>query len=58
MAADQDVPHTIDLRGQDDLLYIPIGFVEYGGRGAVREVCELILSAQGALDAALERYLA
>jgi 3-deoxy-D-manno-octulosonate 8-phosphate phosphatase (KDO 8-P phosphatase) len=28
------------------------------GRGAVREVCELILSAQGALDAALERYLA
>jgi 3-deoxy-D-manno-octulosonate 8-phosphate phosphatase (KDO 8-P phosphatase) len=27
------------------------------GRGAVREVCELILSAQGALDAALGRYL-
>ena len=28
-----------------------------GGRGAVREVCELILQAQGKLDAALERYL-
>jgi 3-deoxy-D-manno-octulosonate 8-phosphate phosphatase (KDO 8-P phosphatase) len=28
------------------------------GRGAVREVCELILSAQDALDAAVGRYLA
>jgi 3-deoxy-D-manno-octulosonate 8-phosphate phosphatase (KDO 8-P phosphatase) len=28
-----------------------------GGQGAVREVCELILSAQGKLDAALARYL-
>ena len=27
------------------------------GRGAVREVCELILAAQGALDAAVGRYL-
>ena len=29
-----------------------------GGRGAVREVCELILTAQGALAAAVGRYLA
>ena len=28
------------------------------GRGAVREVCELVLSARGALEAAVERYLA
>ena len=28
-----------------------------GGRGAVREVCELLLRAQGALPQALERYL-
>jgi 3-deoxy-D-manno-octulosonate 8-phosphate phosphatase (KDO 8-P phosphatase) len=28
-----------------------------GGRGAVRDVCELILQAQGALDAALAHYL-
>jgi 3-deoxy-D-manno-octulosonate 8-phosphate phosphatase (KDO 8-P phosphatase) len=28
-----------------------------GGRGAVREVCDLILAAQGRLDAAVERYL-
>ncbi|MCC6611456.1 MAG: phenylphosphate carboxylase subunit delta [Burkholderiales bacterium] len=28
-----------------------------GGRGAVREVCELVLAAQGNLDAALRRYL-
>jgi len=28
-----------------------------GGRGAVREVCELILAAQGNLDRALEPYL-
>jgi 3-deoxy-D-manno-octulosonate 8-phosphate phosphatase (KDO 8-P phosphatase) len=28
-----------------------------GGRGAVREVCDLILRAQGALDAAVARYL-
>ncbi|MSQ19447.1 MAG: HAD family hydrolase [Betaproteobacteria bacterium] len=28
-----------------------------GGRGAVREVCERILAAQGKLDAALARYL-
>jgi len=28
-----------------------------GGRGAVREACELILAAQGRLDQALERYL-
>ncbi len=29
-----------------------------GGRGAVREVCELILEARGALDAALAPWLA
>lgn len=28
-----------------------------GGQGAVREICELILSAQGLLDSALRRYL-
>jgi 3-deoxy-D-manno-octulosonate 8-phosphate phosphatase (KDO 8-P phosphatase) len=28
-----------------------------GGRGAVREVCELILEAQGALEAQLAPYL-
>jgi 3-deoxy-D-manno-octulosonate 8-phosphate phosphatase (KDO 8-P phosphatase) len=28
-----------------------------GGRGAVREVCELILRARGALDAAVAEYL-
>lgn len=28
-----------------------------GGEGAVRELCDLILSAQGKLDAALEPYL-
>lgn len=28
------------------------------GRGAVREVCEYILAAQGRLDALLARYLA
>lgn len=28
-----------------------------GGRGAVREVCEMILAAQDKLDRALERYL-
>jgi 3-deoxy-D-manno-octulosonate 8-phosphate phosphatase (KDO 8-P phosphatase) len=28
------------------------------GRGAVREVCELILAARGALDAAVGKYLA
>lgn len=28
-----------------------------GGRGAAREVCELVLRAQGRLDAALARYL-
>jgi 3-deoxy-D-manno-octulosonate 8-phosphate phosphatase (KDO 8-P phosphatase) len=28
-----------------------------GGRGAVREVCELVLASQGNLDAALQRYL-
>lgn len=28
-----------------------------GGHGAVREVCELIMSAQGSLDAQLARYL-
>lgn len=28
-----------------------------GGRGAVREVCEFLLSAQNKLDAALARYL-
>jgi len=30
---------------------------EPGGKGAVREVCELILDAQGKLDAALAPYL-
>ncbi len=29
-----------------------------GGRGAVREVCELIMRAQGTLDARLQAYLA
>jgi 3-deoxy-D-manno-octulosonate 8-phosphate phosphatase (KDO 8-P phosphatase) len=29
-----------------------------GGRGAVREVCEVILAARGALDGAVGRYLA
>jgi 3-deoxy-D-manno-octulosonate 8-phosphate phosphatase (KDO 8-P phosphatase) len=29
-----------------------------GGRGAVRELCEFVLEAQGNLDAALGRYLA
>ena len=29
-----------------------------GGHGAVREVCEILLAAQGKLDAALARYLA
>jgi 3-deoxy-D-manno-octulosonate 8-phosphate phosphatase (KDO 8-P phosphatase) len=29
-----------------------------GGRGAVREICEFVLEAQGKLDAALGRYLA
>jgi len=29
-----------------------------GGSGAVREVCDLILKAQGSLDSALARYLA
>ncbi|MCI0400327.1 MAG: 3-deoxy-manno-octulosonate-8-phosphatase KdsC [Gammaproteobacteria bacterium] len=28
-----------------------------GGRGAAREVCELIMEAQGALDTQLQRYL-
>jgi 3-deoxy-D-manno-octulosonate 8-phosphate phosphatase (KDO 8-P phosphatase) len=28
-----------------------------GGRGAVRELCEFILNAQGTLDRALARYL-
>lgn len=28
-----------------------------GGRGAVREFCELIMHAQGTLDAALKKYL-
>lgn len=28
-----------------------------GGRGAVRELCDLILNAQGKMDIALERYL-
>lgn len=30
----------------------------HGGRGAVREVCDLILTAQNKLDAALEKFLA
>jgi len=30
----------------------------FGGRGAVREFAEVVLHAQGALDAALARYLA
>ncbi|MGE8358311.1 MAG: phenylphosphate carboxylase subunit delta, partial [Microvirgula sp.] len=29
----------------------------HGGHGAVREVCELIMQAQGTLDAALAPYL-
>ena len=31
---------------------------DVAGRGAVREVCELILSARGSLEAAIQRYLA
>jgi 3-deoxy-D-manno-octulosonate 8-phosphate phosphatase (KDO 8-P phosphatase) len=31
--------------------------VAFGGRGAVREVCELILASQGLIDAALARHL-
>lgn len=31
--------------------------VAFGGRGAAREVCELILSAQGLLEHALRRHL-
>ena len=30
----------------------------HGGRGAVREVCDLILKAQNKLDTALEKFLA
>ena len=29
-----------------------------GGRGAAREICEVVMRAQGTLDAALARYLA
>ena len=29
----------------------------HGGRGAVREFCEIIMAAQGTLDAALKKYL-
>jgi 3-deoxy-D-manno-octulosonate 8-phosphate phosphatase (KDO 8-P phosphatase) len=29
-----------------------------GGRGAGREICEVVMRAQGTLDAALARYLA
>jgi 3-deoxy-D-manno-octulosonate 8-phosphate phosphatase (KDO 8-P phosphatase) len=28
-----------------------------GGRGAVREVCEIIMHAQGTFDAQMEQYL-
>jgi 3-deoxy-D-manno-octulosonate 8-phosphate phosphatase (KDO 8-P phosphatase) len=28
-----------------------------GGRGAAREVCELIMAAQGSLDAVLQKYI-
>jgi 3-deoxy-D-manno-octulosonate 8-phosphate phosphatase (KDO 8-P phosphatase) len=28
-----------------------------GGRGAAREVCELVMEAQGTLQAAMDRYL-
>ena len=30
---------------------------KHGGRGAVREICDLILTAQGKFDQALEKYL-
>lgn len=32
--------------------------VHAGGRGAVREICEFVLKAQGKYDAAMARYLA
>ncbi len=34
-----------------------LGTKQQGGRGAVREVCDLILTAQGKLDVALETFL-
>jgi 3-deoxy-D-manno-octulosonate 8-phosphate phosphatase (KDO 8-P phosphatase) len=37
--------------------YATLTTVRGGGRGAVREVCEFILEAQGKLDAALAPYL-
>jgi 3-deoxy-D-manno-octulosonate 8-phosphate phosphatase (KDO 8-P phosphatase) len=37
--------------------YASLATVRGGGRGAVREVCEFILDAQGKLDAALAPYL-
>lgn len=37
--------------------YVHLMSTKIGGRGAVREVCEFILAAQGKLDAALAPYL-
>ena len=43
--------HELARQQADYLATLP------GGRGAVREVCEFILTAQGKLDTALARYL-
>ncbi|MBS1227874.1 MAG: 3-deoxy-D-manno-octulosonate 8-phosphate phosphatase, YrbI family [Proteobacteria bacterium] len=37
--------------------YVGMVSTKIGGRGAVREVCEFILDAQGKLDEALAPYL-
>ena len=47
------VPHSPDLVRQH-AHYVT---VHHGGRGAVREVCELIMRSQGTLDGVLARYL-
>jgi 3-deoxy-D-manno-octulosonate 8-phosphate phosphatase (KDO 8-P phosphatase) len=43
--------HEINRQRADYVARLP------GGRGAVREVCEFILAAQGKFDAAIERHL-
>jgi 3-deoxy-D-manno-octulosonate 8-phosphate phosphatase (KDO 8-P phosphatase) len=43
--------HDLNLQQADYVARLP------GGRGAVREVCEFILGAQGKLDAALAPFL-
>ena len=44
--------HPLVLQHVDHVSAFP------GGRGAVREVCELLLAAQGKLDGIMARYLA